>query len=55
MPRSSSSCATSCGCTPASVNAIVAPRSTASFGLYTTTDEIDALVAGLAHVQEMFA
>jgi cysteine desulfurase/selenocysteine lyase len=27
----------------------------ASFGLYTTTDEIDALVAGLAHVQEMFA
>jgi cysteine desulfurase/selenocysteine lyase len=27
----------------------------ASFGIYTTTDEIDALVAGLRHVQEVFA
>ena len=26
----------------------------ASFGIYTTTAEIDALVAGLARVQEMF-
>ena len=27
----------------------------ASFGVYTTTDEIDALVAGVRHVQEVFA
>ena len=27
----------------------------ASFGVYTTTDEIDALVAGVAHVQRMFS
>jgi len=26
----------------------------ASFGMYTTTEEIDALVAGLGRVQEMF-
>ena len=26
----------------------------ASFGIYTTTDEIDALVAGIQHVQEVF-
>jgi cysteine desulfurase/selenocysteine lyase len=27
----------------------------ASFGIYTTTDEIDALVAGLRRVQEVFS
>jgi cysteine desulfurase/selenocysteine lyase len=27
----------------------------ASFGVYTTTYEIDALVAGVRHVQEVFA
>ena len=27
----------------------------ASFGVYTTLDEVDALVAGVRHVQEVFA
>jgi cysteine desulfurase/selenocysteine lyase len=33
----------------------VAATTRASFGIYTTTEEIDALVAGVQRVKEMFA
>jgi cysteine desulfurase/selenocysteine lyase len=32
----------------------VAATTRASFGIYTTTDEIDALVRGVTQVKEMF-
>jgi cysteine desulfurase / selenocysteine lyase len=39
---------------PVCVRYGVAATTRASFGVYTTTDEIDALVRGLEHVQEVF-
>jgi cysteine desulfurase/selenocysteine lyase len=40
---------------PVCVRYGIAATTRASFGIYTTTEEIDALVAGLESVQEMFA
>jgi len=40
---------------PVCVRYGIAATTRASFGIYTTTGEVDALVAGLARVQEMFA
>jgi cysteine desulfurase/selenocysteine lyase len=39
---------------PVCVRYGVAATTRASFGIYTTTDEIDALVRGVAQVKEMF-
>jgi cysteine desulfurase/selenocysteine lyase len=40
---------------PVCVRYGISATTRASFGIYTTTGEVDALVAGLARVQEMFA
>jgi cysteine desulfurase/selenocysteine lyase len=40
---------------PVCVRYGIAATTRASFGIYTTTGEVDALVAGLARVQEMFS